>query len=362
MPEVKARDLAAQLKQAVPAAALIAGDEPLLVEEAVEAVFAAFQAAGPEPERVHRLLETGFDWGALEAELAAGSLFASRKRVWVRGTGWRLGKEGAAFLARYLARPDPEVCLVLSGPRLDREQRKAAWFRAVEAAGWVVLLWPPAAHELPGWIAGRLRAAGFAPQEEACRLLAAGAEGNLLAAHQAVERLKLMRPEGAVIDMEAARSAGVNASRFDGFDLAHAVLVGDGRRVSRVLQALRAEGEAIPAIAGALGFEFRRLLDLVAARASGEAVETRLRALRLGERQLAAVRRALLRLPSVEAWQGARQLLAVVDRQSKGAGALVGSGAEALAWLELERGLLALCGPANPAAPAKTTGSQGLVQ
>jgi DNA polymerase-3 subunit delta len=68
-------------------------------------------------------------------------------------------------------------------------------------------------------------------------------EGNLLAAHQEVQKLALLYPEGE-LGFEQVENAVLNVARYDVFKLSEAVLGGQIARAQRMLDGLRAEGEA----------------------------------------------------------------------------------------------------------------------
>jgi DNA polymerase-3 subunit delta len=74
-------------------------------------------------------------------------------------------------------------------------------------------------------------------------------EGNLLAAHQELQKLALLYPQG-VLSFDQVEAAVLNVARYDVFKLGEAVLAGQVARALKMLDGLQAEGEA--AGAGAL--------------------------------------------------------------------------------------------------------------
>ena len=84
-------------------------------------------------------------------------------------------------------------------PRLDKATRTGAWFGALESFGVTVQIEPVERAALPQWIAQRLAAQGqrVMAGEEGQRTLqffADRVEGNLLAAHQEIQKLALLLP------------------------------------------------------------------------------------------------------------------------------------------------------------------------
>ena len=75
---------------------------------------------------------------------------------------------------------------------------KSKWVKALEQKGVSLPVWPIGLRELPGWIANRMRQAGLQPERDAVALIADRVEGNLLAASQEIEKLRLLLGEGKV--------------------------------------------------------------------------------------------------------------------------------------------------------------------
>ena len=158
--------------------------------------------------------------------------------------------------------------LVVSGPKLERGAQSSKWVKTLDAAGVSVPVWPVEQRELPGWIAARMRRAGLQPDREAVALIADRVEGNLLAAAQEIEKLRLLLGEGKVTAGDVS-SAVADSSRFDVFKLADATLAGDAKRALRILAGLAAEGIEPVIIVWALTRELRTLAGLADAVAAG---------------------------------------------------------------------------------------------
>ncbi|HEX7054738.1 MAG TPA: DNA polymerase III subunit delta [Burkholderiales bacterium] len=240
--QIRPSELQAHLARTLAPAYAIHGDEPLLALEAADAVRAAARRAG-FTERV--VLEPGrhFDWSELGHAAASLSLFGGRKLIELRLPGGRPGAQGAAAIAAYLERRDAGSLLLVSLPRLDRQTQGSAWFAALASAGVVVDVWPIERARLPAWIGERLARQGQRAPREVLEFLAERVEGNLLAAHQEVQKLALLAPAGELA-FDTVQAAVVNVARYDPADAAEALLAGETARYLRVLQGLRAEGEA----------------------------------------------------------------------------------------------------------------------
>jgi len=231
--------LEAGLARRLAPAYLIAGDESLLVQEAADAVRRAARAAGFGDREVHDV-ERGFDWAAFEDSVSSMSLFSDRRLIELRLPTAKAAEPGSEVLGRILGNPPDDVVLMAIAPKIDK-RKMPKWAAAFASAGEFVEAWPVGLDRLPRWVEGRMRRAGLVPDQDAVRLLVERCEGNLLAAHQEIEKLRLLHGEGEV-DAEGVRSAVSDSARYDVFKLADAATGGDLPRAVRILAGLRSEG------------------------------------------------------------------------------------------------------------------------
>jgi DNA polymerase-3 subunit delta len=269
---LRAEQLDAQLQKTLAPAYLIHGDEPLLALEAADAVRAAARRKG-YAEREVMFAEKGFDWGALVHAGASQSLFGDRKLVELRLASGRVPAAGAQAIEACLARPNPDMLLMMSMPRPEGANWwKAGWFAAFDSGGVVVEAQPLARAALPQWIAGRLARQRQKASAEALAFLAEHVEGNLLAAQQEIAKLSLLAPEGA-LGLDEVRAAVSNVARYDFEALAEALHGGDFPQFARALAGLRGEGESVAGIAWRLGEELAALARVKSGLAQGRRQE-----------------------------------------------------------------------------------------
>ncbi len=289
---------------------VVHGDEPLLALEAADAVRGAARRAG-YGEREVFVAERGFDWTALLHAAASRSLFAARRLIELRIPGGRPGVQGAEAIQRYCGRLDPDALTLVSLPRLDRAGQSSAWFGALCDAGVRVDIYPVDRARLPAWIGERLARQGQRAARPALEFLAARVEGNLLAAHQEVQKLALLAPAGE-LSLEAVSAAVADVARYDAWGASEALLAGDLARYARVVTGLRGEGEAPTLAVWAIGTDLRALLRIQHGLANGRPLDALVRESRVwGSRQEplraatrryrpAAVRRALRRAAAAD--------------------------------------------------------------
>ena len=259
----------------------IHGDEPLLAQEAGDLVRAAARAAGYTERKVFSVSGAHFDWSGLLGAAQAMSLFAERQLIEVRIPGGKPGKEGSEALQRYCETLSDDVVTIVHLPRLDRQQQGSAWFAALDSAGVSVRVDPVERKALPQWIAQRLAAQGQRVQEgdagaQTLAFFADRVEGNLLAAHQELQKIALLYPQGE-LGFEQIEAAVLNVARYDVFKLGEAVLAGQTARVLRMLDGLRAEGEAPVLVHWTLAEDIRALKRVKDAVAQGKPLPMALR-------------------------------------------------------------------------------------
>ena len=257
--------LAAHLAKGMRPLYTLHGDEPLLQQEAADAIRAAARAQGYTERTTFAVAGAHFDWSAVLAAGGSLSLFADKQIVEIRVPSGKPGKDGSAALqhiAQAAAGNDSALTLVLL-PRLDKATKTGAWFSALENNGTTVQIDPIERAALPQWIAQRLAAQGqrVVGGEEGQRTLtffADRVEGNLLAAHQEIQKLALLHPPGE-LGWAQVEAAVLNVARYDVFKLSDAVLSGQLLRVQRMLDGLQAEGEAAVLVHWALAEDIRAL-------------------------------------------------------------------------------------------------------
>jgi DNA polymerase III subunit delta len=255
VPETLPRALAQGLSPAY----LVAGDEPLLVGEAADAIRAAARAAGFTGRDV-LFIDRSFDWEVLLTELRSLSLFAERRVLELRMASPKPGLEGSRALVAALEDPAPDVLLLLITDKIAWNDRSAAWVKAFETRASCVDAEQLQPEQLPSWVAARMRRHGLVPQADAAELLAERCEGNLVAAHQEIELLRLLVGAGPVT-LEAVAASVANSARFHVFQLGEALLEGDAPRVLRMLDGLQAEDVGLPLVLWCIAEELRSVLQ-----------------------------------------------------------------------------------------------------
>lgn len=334
--------LSAHLERDLRPLYILTGDEPLALKEGVDAIRQAARRQGYD-ERLSYTAERYFDWKQLKASSQSISLFASRRLLELHIPSGKPGTEGSKALQEFAVNLPGDTVALMTLPKLDKTGQGSAWFSALEKVGVVVPLQTVEIERLPRWIGNRLQAQGQQVDEATLEFLANQVEGNLLAAHQEIQKLGLLYPAGP-LDPEAVREAVLNVSRFDVFQLGDALLAGDPARTAKILQGLEAEGAQPLALLGVLAWLLRGVTRVKLAETRGENLANAMQQAKIwGDRQ-GQVKRMLARV-SLRQLQAAMLKMAEIDKICKGI-------APGKPWLELSRLCIGLArsGARRPAA------------
>ena len=313
--KISANQLSGHLEKSLLPCYLVTGDETLLVQESLDLIRQRARAAGFGARDLH-IATTGFDWGEFSASGGNLSLFAERRIIELQLPTGKPGRQGGAAIVEMLDQLDDDLMFIVSAPKLERSAASSKWAKALEAAGALLQIWPINVRELPAWINGRMRSAGLQPDRDAVRLVAERVEGNLLAARQEIEKLRLLHGEGPLSadDVDAAVS---DSSRFDVYKLVDAAVAGDAKRALRILNGVRLEGTEAVIVVWALTRELRLLAGLAGAAENGQDLSGAMRSARVWQSRQGLVRACVSRHPAKEFF-GLLKLARRADAAAKG--------------------------------------------
>ena len=294
---------------------VITSDEHLLALEAADRIRRSARAQG-YTERDVLTVERNFKWGELLAASQAMSLFGDKKLIELRIPGGKPGKDGSAALQSYAKDLSPDNLTLITLPKLDWQTAKSSWVTALQQAAVYIEIPNVERAQLPGWIGMRLSAQGQGAERQSLDFIADRVEGNLLAAHQEIQKLGLLYEPGK-LSFEQVHDAVLNVARYDVFKLSEAMLTGDPARLARMLEGLKGEGEALPLVLWAVSEEIRTLLKLKTGMSQGRPLGALLKEYRIwGPRE--RMMEPALRRVSLGTLEAALQDAAQVDRMVKG--------------------------------------------
>lgn len=363
--QLAANQLANHLQRGLKSLYVLHGDEPLLQQEALDLIRATARAQGYSERSSHTVAGAHFDWSEVLAAGGSLSLFADKQIIEIRIPSGKPGKDGSVALQQLAhgAQGNDSTLTVVLLPRLDKMTKSSAWFAALEGGGVALQVEPIERQALPQWIAQRLGAQGQRVEageagQRTLQFFADRVEGNLLAAHQEIQKLGLLFPvdaaAGGVLTFEQVESAVLNVARYDVFKLSEAVLAGQALRVQRMLDGLQAEGEAEVLVHYTLSEDIRALKRVKDAMGQGRPLPMALREQRVWGNKERLFERVLPRLSEAQLSE-LLQSAHVVDGIVKG---LKQPNWPHNGWQALHRLALQLCAlcaatPANASAPSR---------
>ena len=308
--------LAGQLKKNLLPIYLVSSDEPLLAQEASDTIRSACRKANYSERQVFHV-ERGFDWNIIREANASLSLFAEKRLLELRINSGKPGDQGSKVLLEYLERPAEDTVLLINVPRLDASTLRSKWAKALMDSALCGFIQLPNVNieQLPNWINQRLVQQGLSADPEAIDLIVARTEGNLLAAVQEIEKLKLLSNSNH-LDLATIQTSIADSARYDVFGLVDAALSGDTERSLRVLAGLRSEGVEIPIILWAVARDIRQLGTLAQQLSQGTSMDRALSRVWPAARK-PLFTQALKRLTASQ-WQLLLKDAQLIDEQSKG--------------------------------------------
>lgn len=249
--------LSTQLSKTTAPVYFVTGDEPLIIEESCDQIRLHLKNQGfNEREVLH--VEAGFKWEYLLECANALSLFADLRLIEIRLNAQKINKQASAIIQEYVKNAPAENVLLIIADKLDASSKKSAWYKAIDNKGLIVEIWPIESHQLPSWLKQRAKQSNLELNDEAVAILCDRLEGNLLAAKQELDKLKLLNQSNK-LSAEDIIAAVSDSSRYDVFTLMDAVIAGQSERSLKILQTLKQEGVEATIILWAITRDIRLL-------------------------------------------------------------------------------------------------------
>ena len=236
----------------------VAGSEWILVDESVEAIVdEATRRAFEETIRLS-LDQRTTDWESLLGDVNSGSLF-SEKRVFVVSLATvSLLKGIEKLFDSYIQQPNPDAIFIIRAKSFEYRNRSSAWFKFLAKHATVVIaeqLFPPQTRQ---WILSRASHLNLNLSREAVAHLCDITEGNLLAARNELEKLRLTYWESnQEIHPEAITNLNWRAANT--FEVLDSACFGNVKAVGKGLESLKLEGIEMLFVLNLVSTQLRRI-------------------------------------------------------------------------------------------------------
>jgi len=293
---------------------IISTDEVLLQQEASDEIIASAKNNGITERDVVDIVDK-FSWDELLANSSSLSLFAESKLTDIRFTK-PPKKDAHQAMVDLLANAGPENQFLIRLPKLEKRQKSAKWFKTISVGAQVQELWPPKPYAFHDWISNRAQATGLQMENEAVAMLAVQTEGNLLAASQSLDKLKLLF-EDAPIDIDKLKSVVSDNARYSVFLCLDEALSGQGERSVRMLKKFQAEAIAPISILVNMTREISLCTQVSIATYKGQSAMQSLSSTFLWDSKKKMIIAAANRLP-LSIWQKLVTRCGYLDRMVKG--------------------------------------------
>lgn len=325
---------------------MVSGDDALLVQESCDLIRGELKKMGFSEREVYHV-EKGFDWGEVLFSANSLSLFADKKLIEIRLPGGKPGQVAANALIEFADKPSEDTVILLVADRIDASAQRTKWFANLEKRVTWVQIWPIERKNLPGWVMQRLKKASLTADREVVSVFCDKIEGNLLAAVQEIERLRLLTDDGRVQLHHVVEDVADN-SRYDVFKLIDTALTGDSTRTLKVMRGLKSEGVGILSLVGLIARETRNLSMMAFQIKKGQSIDAVLQSHRVWSNRKALVGKVLKNI-DYSTLTRIHQRLVLIDRMAKGS-------ASGNPWDEMANLLLNLTGQQVHAQPGPVQG------
>jgi len=308
--------LKTHLKQGLLSTYLLVGDEPLQLQEAGDAIKAKAAAEGFSEREVYTV-DNKFQWHELQNSAGNMSLFAAKRIIDLHLPTGKPGAKGSKGIVDFVENMPADVMLIIRCDEWTAANDKTKWVKTIIDKGAFLRVYQPKAAELPGWIQQRCQTIGLRADQDAINLLSLRLEGNLLAAAQELEKLKMRYADQPITGKDVASLVADNA-RFDVFRLTDALFDWQPARAIRILRSLQKNDLSPVIIHWALERENRMLCELSFIRAGNQQITAAdYRRFGIWQNRQALIQRVLNQKP-LSHWEQCLQRLSDIDRMIKG--------------------------------------------
>lgn len=240
--QIQAKDVNRHLSNhALPQIILVFGDEPQQKLDVIDAIRQKAKQSGFD-ERQNFTLDSDFSWSALIDAMQSMSLFADKQYIELSMPSAKPGTAGAKQFVEIANMDNPDVVLLIHGPKAGKDVQNTKWFKALASKGWVSIVYDLSHNQLYTWLSVRAREMSLNISNSALSMITDLCEGNVMAGRQELEKLALQFEAQHTIDEHDIASAMVQQSRYSVFQFTDEVLSGNITKAIKILGQLEDEG------------------------------------------------------------------------------------------------------------------------
>ncbi len=243
-------------------------------------------------------------------------LFSEKRIIECRLTTGKIGLKGSKALTELVDTLPDDILLIISTGKLDMNQQKSKWFKALDKKGAIIQHWEVQNEHLVSWIINQMTQLGLKTNKEVAEAIAYCTEGNLLASMQEIQKLKIAYPDGHINADEFLNQID-QQSHYSVFGLIDAALKGDSAKVNKVFNSLVDEMTPPVIIISSLYREIKSLATMSVELKQNEPIEDIFEKHRVWQKRKPLISNALKKHP----YQRLQKLLLSlgrIDRSLKG--------------------------------------------
>ena len=271
--KIYANQLAQHLAQGLSPCYLLFGDEPFQIEDSRSQIKQAARSQGVE-EFIRLSNDDQFNWQDLVQHCQSMSLFATKKLIELELTGSKMPAGGSEAIKAIASELGEDTTLVLFGPKLDANQTKATWFKALDKLGLYVPVYEITGPHLERWLQGQLKTRQLQMSREAQLYLLDFTRGNLLACAQELDKLFMILGANTSIDLNQVQAYVADQSRYSVFQLMDSLLAGRADECITILHRLQLEELEPNLLLWSMQKDVQLLLQLAQANQYGQDTKT----------------------------------------------------------------------------------------
>jgi len=243
---------------------LLVGEEPLLRDDALDAIREAVLDGASDDFNLDRLSGETATPAAIRDAVGALPMMSRRRLIVLREPEGRRGSsktltDGLAEIVPELGTQDGSV-LVIAASKVDKRQR---WVKAFGEPAAIVDCAPPkAGRAVTAFVRAEAKRQGLSLEKGVAELLAERVGPQLLLMRQEIAKASLLAGQGQKIALEDAEVSTGQVAEQPIWDLTDAI--GEGRTADAVamLSRMLDGGAPVPVLLGTLASHFRKLLRL----------------------------------------------------------------------------------------------------
>jgi len=313
--KIKPDQLSKNLSNGLESLYFLFGSEILLVEQSL-ALIKQVAKENDFSDRVRFDIDGLFPWDTINSEMASPSLFTQKRIIECRLTTGKIGIKGSKALTELVDTLPDDILLIISTGKLDMNQQKSKWFKALDKKGVIIQHWEVQNEHLVGWITNQMTQLGLKTNKEVTEAIAYCTEGNLLASMQEIQKLQIAYPDGHIIADEVLNQIE-QKSHYSVYGLIDAALKGDSTKVNKIFNSLVDETTPPVIIISSLYREIKSLITMSVQLKHNESIEAVLAKHQVWQKRKPLISNALKKYP----YQQLQKLLLSlgrIDRSVKG--------------------------------------------